>query len=337
MRRRSHRLSKRSKLFGPALFKPRSVLPGAKPSNAVILARSGATRGVLQLPPKGGGTGRHAKAVRPVTDHTMKAGVAAMKLGIGLVLLIGAMLVAPSANAAEPPIENLSPQSGASLPSSTDLNQGPLHFTCPTATTESSYIPVTWRDYSVRIATSPEVGPDGGLATAFTVAYESAFPINAAETECRNSQAPRVLPPGTYYWQVIRGYADTPSHIATGPIWSFVIQSPQTPTPLPMPSPEPELRPRFFTYIACGLTTNASRASTCARQSKIGAFIQSSVATSYTVCVRSPSHAVSCARNQHAEPGRTYVNAISSRAPGAYLVTWYVGGSKIQKGVRRRD
>jgi hypothetical protein len=93
-----------------------------------------------------------------------------MKMGIGLVLLIGAMLVAPSADAAEPPIENLSPQNGASLPSDTDLNQGPLHFTCPTATTESSYLPVTWRDYAVRVATSPEVGPDGGLAVAFTVA-----------------------------------------------------------------------------------------------------------------------------------------------------------------------
>lgn len=263
-----------------------------------------------------------------------------MKMGIGIVLLIGALLAAPSANAAEPPIENLSPPNGASLPSTTDLNQGPLHFTCPTATTESSYIPVTWRDYSVRIATSPEVGPDGGLATAFTVAYESAFPINAAETECRNSQAPRVLAPGTYYWQVIRGYADTPSHIATGPIWSFVIQSPPIPTPLPTPappSPEPELRPRFSTYIACGLRSSASRASTCARRSKIGAFFQSSVATTYTVCVRSPSRTVSCARNQNAEPGRTYVNAINSRAPGAYLVTWYVGGRKIQMGVRRRD
>ena len=34
-----------------------------------MLARSEATRGVLRLPPKGDGTGRQAKAVRPGTDH----------------------------------------------------------------------------------------------------------------------------------------------------------------------------------------------------------------------------------------------------------------------------
>lgn len=250
--------------------------------------------------------------------------------GVGFAVVVVLLLFTGRADAAEPPIESLSPPNGASLPNGTDLNQGPLHFTCPTATTESSFLPVTWRDYAVRVATSPEVGPDGGLATAFTIAYGIAVPLNAQETECRNSQAPRVLPPGTYYWQAIRFYADTPGHIATGPIWSFTVQAPAPPAP-PAPAPEPTSSAQLATYVACGLTSSARRSGSCPRRSKIGLFFQSPVTTGYKVCIRFPSRQVRCSENQQASAGQLYVNAVRSHAPGQYAVTWFVDGRRIQR------
>ena len=81
--------------------------------------------------------------------------------------------------------------------------------------------------------------------------------------------------------------------------------------------------------MACGLSQYARPAHECAHRGKVGAFFRSSVATSYTVCVRFPTGRRLCARGQQAEAGVTYVNKVTTSISGWHKVLWYVGGRRI--------
>jgi len=100
------------------------------------------------------------------------------------------------------------------------------------------------------------------------------------------------------------------------------------------PSPPPQsvsvpVPPTFHVYLACGLSSKARPAQSCARQQKKGAFFRASQAVTYTVCVRYPTGRQLCTRNQSAEAGVTYVNKITSNAIGSDRVTWRVAGHTV--------
>ena len=256
-----------------------------------------------------------------------------MKFVIGLTLFVAAAFIgAAQSSASGPPIENLSPASGSVLPYGTNLNPGPLRFTCPTLTEPGAVLPVSPMDYSVRVATSPEPGPNGLLAVAYTVAIGNGAPTNAQETECRDSQTPQVLPPGTYYWQVSRSYFEQGLHELTGPVWSFTVQAAPEPPAIP---PRAEGRAGYSAYIACGLGRQAPQAFTCPRRSKIGAFFRSPTDVLYTICVRFPTGRSLCLAQQEGAAGTLYVNKITSSLPGKYKVTWMLPGRRITRYFRR--
>jgi len=148
---------------------------------------------------------------------------------------------APAAIAAAPPIQNLAPSDGAviELPSRQDVT---LNFTCPRYTT-SFHSTVSWSSYFTEVATSPELGPDGTLATPFTVWSSASFPTNAAETECRASFTGfrAYDSPGTYYWQVNAVDCDLPNCTNAGPVWRLTTRRPSSPPP-PLP-PAPPTQP----------------------------------------------------------------------------------------------
>lgn len=100
------------------------------------------------------------------------------------------------------------------------------------------------------------------------------------------------------------------------------------------PPPAEVAEPVYRAYVACKRNSNAPPAHRCRLGSKVGAFFESSVPVTYTVCVRFPSNRRLCARGQSAEAGVLYVNAVSTRESGRHAVTWYVGGKRIQRSFR---
>lgn len=100
---------------------------------------------------------------------------------------------------------------------------------------------------------------------------------------------------------------------------------PVSPPPSAPPSVSPPA-PSFRAYVACGLSTAARPASSCARRQGKGAFFSASESVAYTVCVRYPTRREICARDQAAQGGTTYVNRITSAIPGSHRVRWTVGG-----------
>ena len=114
---------------------------------------------------------------------------------------------------------------------------------------------------------------------------------------------------------------DLPCPCATG-------VQPAPPPPAPEEPPE-EARPVYRAYVACGLGQRARPAHECGHRSKLGAFFRSSVATTYTVCVKFPTNRRLCARGQEADAGVTYVNKLTSSIVGWHKVTWFVQGRRI--------
>jgi hypothetical protein len=110
------------------------------------------------------------------------------------------------------------------------------------------------------------------------------------------------------------------------------------PPPPPPPPEEPpeEARPEFRAYVACGLSQRSRPAHECAHRSKLGAFFRSTVATTYTVCIRFPTNRRLCARGQQAEAGVTYVNKLTSSIVGWHKVTWYAQGQRLRWPFWRR-
>jgi hypothetical protein len=102
----------------------------------------------------------------------------------------------------------------------------------------------------------------------------------------------------------------------------------------PVAPPAEEVAPVYRAYVACRRSSNAPPARRCRLGSKVGAFFESSVPVTYTVCVRFPSLRRLCARNQSAEAGVLYVNALATREFGRHAVTWHVNGRRINRYFR---
>jgi hypothetical protein len=219
-----------------------------------------------------------------------------LSASVAVIGLVGALFGAGAASGFGPPIENLSPADGTLFERATRTNQVVrVESTCPEFDTTYTGTK-NWTSYYVEFATSPELGPDGTLATAFTVNLDSAFPTNAAETTCRAESGNAIASTrGTYYWQVQRVNCDAFECTETGPVWSFTIAAPES---RPTTGGRTGRRPTAF--IACGLTPRAPRRATCRRPSKVGAFFRSPVDTRYTVCVTYPTGRRLCARRQFA-------------------------------------
>lgn len=116
---------------------------------------------------------------------------------------------------------------------------------------------------------------------------------------------------------------------------SYGTPAPPPPPPAPEEPPE-EARPSIRVYVACGLGKNAPPARECPHRSRVGAFFRSSLATTYTVCVKFPTNKRLCARGQEAEAGVTYVNKITTSITGWHKVLWYVDGRRIVRTFWRR-
>lgn len=241
------------------------------------------------------------------------------RVGIGIAAVTALLLLPTRAVAAEPPIENLVPENGANIVSDPEsLASVPVEFTCAPY---SEFTAVFQQQY-VKFATSPELGPDGTLAQAFTtyIDYRVA-PVDAQQTRCR-AVLPEAPPGQTFYWQVVRVAAKS----IPGPVWGFN-----------MVFPVRVRAGKVTAYIACGLSSRASRASTCPRRSKVGAFFRSPYDVLYKVCVRFPSRRTICASEQEATHGTLYVNKITSNASGKYKVTWFTSGRRISRYFWRRS
>jgi hypothetical protein len=115
--------------------------------------------------------------------------------------------------------------------------------------------------------------------------------------------------------------------------------APYVPPPPPPPPvvevPEEAPAPRYTTYIACGLSKYARRASACPRRSKVGAFLRSSQDVEYTVCVVFPTGRLLCASDQLAVAGTLYVNKVTTSNVGRHKVIWYLPGERIIRYFRR--
>lgn len=233
-----------------------------------------------------------------------------------------------TASALGPPITNLAPADGTAFERATRSSQVvAVEFTCPSF--QTTYLGVKdWTSYYVEFATSPELGPDGTLATAFTVGIDRAFPTNAAETTCRAESSNAIAStPGTYYWQVHRINCDAIDCTETGPVWTFTIANP--PSSGPVGGGDGSARGRPTAFIACGLTVRAPRRATCRRPRKVGAFFRSPFDTRYSVCVTYPNRRRLCARNQFARAGVLYVNRITTNMVGRMKVVWRAGRFRI--------
>jgi hypothetical protein len=108
------------------------------------------------------------------------------------------------------------------------------------------------------------------------------------------------------------------------------------PPPPPPPEPPEEIRPQIRAYVACGLSRYAPPARECPHRSKVGAFLKSSQAITYSVCIKFPTKRRLCARNQEAEAGVLYVNRITTSLVGWHKVTWFADGRRIVRWFWRR-
>jgi hypothetical protein len=160
-----------------------------------------------------------------------------------LVTVIACSATTASAEPGDPLIGLETPANGAQL----QIPTGGVGFTysCAPYHAYPNDPGSSYRYYYFRVATSPETGPDGRLATAFTLWQAQSFPVNAQETECRSAQA---LPasiadhPGTYYWQVFRICGDYNTQGLCpaddySPVWSFTTLVPVPVPPQSNPSP----------------------------------------------------------------------------------------------------
>lgn len=267
-------------------------------------------------------------------------------------VFLGILMVPASSLAVEPPIQNLAPSSGSTV-QALQFRPVQVELGCPAYSSTKA-----GTGYRVQFATSAELNPEGNFATPFLAGSENAQPINAAEDICR-ANLPTVLSeyipsPTTYYWRVERTscpYFPPASEecLATGkgPIWSFTVNPPVKPTtptkPSPSPSPTTPAAPpttgtetrQLWVYVGCGTSQRTRPSHTCRKNQTIGAFLESTYPTRYTVCVRFPEGTSECARNQRAEAQTLYVNTIKKHKSGFYTVTWIVEGRHYVRRVHR--
>jgi len=111
--------------------------------------------------------------------------------------------------------------------------------------------------------------------------------------------------------------------------------SPPPAPPVPAPAPiEEVVAPEYRVYVGCNRSSHAYPTHRCRLGNKPGAFFESSVATTYSVCLRFPNRRRLCAEEQSAEAGQLYVNQITTRLIGRHDVIWFVGGRRIVRHFR---
>jgi Excalibur calcium-binding domain len=128
-----------------------------------------------------------------------------------------------------------------------------------------------------------------------------------------------------------------PCPCASGSVSEPPPPPPPPPPPAPVPAPAPieeAVEPEYRAYVGCNRSRFARPAYRCRLGSKPGAFFESSVATTYSVCLRFPTGRRLCAEEQSAEAGVLYVNAIATRFFGRHDVIWFVGGRRIVRHFR---
>ncbi|MGE0068557.1 MAG: hypothetical protein AB7T48_14530 [Solirubrobacterales bacterium] len=246
-----------------------------------------------------------------------------------------AVIGVSTALAAGPPIVNLSPVVGTTFEVSAPNQAIQVAFSCPSF--ETSYkSKITWTNYSVVVATSPELNPKGELATPFRVDLRGARPTNALEDQCVADISTIGIygRPGTYYWQVHRINCDAPECREFGPVWSFNTANP--PPPPPPGGGGQGGGARVTVYTACGLGAGARPSNFCGVNRPAGAFFRSSKDVRYKVCVKFPDRRSQlCARNQFAAAGTLYVNRITGAIKGRYRVSWTVQGRTYTRFLRK--
>jgi hypothetical protein len=110
-----------------------------------------------------------------------------------------------------------------------------------------------------------------------------------------------------------------------------------TPPPVVAPPAEPVIEepapvePVYRAYVACSRSPHAPASHRCRRGARIGAFIESSVSTTYIVCVHFPASSSLCSGRQEAEPETLFVNAITTGEVGRHEVIWHIGGRRIAR------
>lgn len=239
------------------------------------------------------------------------------------------------ANADAPPFEYRSPANGSQVVMPASSTTGiSVEFACPGFEGFKGGHQ-NWSSYSARFATSPELNPQGELATPFRIWISSAHPINAAEDICQAELSYYYAHrPATYYWQLERIGCFAPECTnKLGPVWSFTVLAPVITGP-PAPPVSKGGTP-FTSYFACGRSKNARQATTCPHGGRLGAFFRSPIATSYSLCIRFPSGQRECASNQAAEAGVLYVNKVFGHQRGWYKAVWTSGGKRSVKHLKR--
>jgi hypothetical protein len=238
------------------------------------------------------------------------------------------------AGAEAPPFEYRSPTSSSQVVVPTDSRAGiNVEFACPGFEGFKGGHQ-NWGSYSARFATSPELNPQGELATPFRIWISSARPINAAEDICQAELSYYYAhQPATYYWQLERIGCFVPECTnKLGPVWSFTVVSP----PPPPPAPAPVATGAINAYFACGQGRKARAASRCPREGRLGAFFRSPSATTYSVCISFPGGRHECARNQVAAADTLYVNTVSGHQKGWYKAVWTTAdGRRVVKHLKR--
>lgn len=243
----------------------------------------------------------------------------------------------PIASAEAPPFEYRSPANGSqvAVPASADAGIA-VEFGCPEFEGFKGNHS-KWSSYWATFATSPELNPQGELATPFRVGLSSAHPINAAEDVCQAELGSLYAHrPGTYYWQLERiGCFEPECTNKRGPVWSFTVVAPPSPPPTAPPVAMPRAQ-TITSYFACGQSRNARRSTTCPHGGRLGAFFRSSISTTYSLCVTFPSGRRECASNQVAAAETLYVNSISGHKKGWYKAVWTTSnGARAVKHLKR--
>lgn len=160
------------------------------------------------------------------------------RAGLSAAIVLFLLPAVASAEPGDPSIVLTSPADGAQIAVQSSYPQYQrvqFTFTCPQYHASPSDPGSNWSRYSYEVATRPDLGPDGTLATAYEIWSDGAYPTNAAETECRSSSGWPIYPSplGTYYWQVHRICAAPFGSSCPGddysPVYSFTIVAPPPP------------------------------------------------------------------------------------------------------------
>jgi len=91
----------------------------------------------------------------------------------------------------------------------------------------------------------------------------------------------------------------------------------------------------FTSYLACGVSPQAPRATRCPHRGKLAAFFRSPVATTYSLCVTFPDGRRLCSRGQAAEANTLHINQIFGHLKGWYKAVWTAGGQSSVKHLKR--